>query len=26
MIRRAHIAFRNTMAYLEGKPENVCQL
>ncbi len=26
MIRRAHIAFRNTMAYLEGRPENVCQL
>ena len=26
MIRRAHIAFNNTMAYLNGKPENVCQL
>lgn len=26
MIRRAHIAFDNTMAYLEGHPENVCQL
>jgi len=26
MIRRAHIAFDNTMAYLDGHPENVCQL
>ncbi len=26
MIRRAHIAFDNTVAYLEGKPQNVCQL
>ena len=26
MIRRAHIAFRNTLAYLDGRPENVCPL
>ena len=26
MIRRAHIAFDNTIAYLEGHPENVCRL
>ncbi|MBR3016446.1 MAG: hydroxyacid dehydrogenase [Clostridia bacterium] len=26
MIRRAHIAFQNTLAYLDGKPENVCAL
>ena len=26
MIRRAHIAFANTLAYLDGHPENVCQL
>ena len=26
MIRRARIAFRNTLAYLDGKPENVCEL
>lgn len=26
MIRRAHIAFDNTLAYLDGRPENVCQL
>lgn len=26
MIRRAHIAFDNTLAYLDGHPENVCQL
>ncbi len=26
MIRRAHIAFNNTLAYLDGHPENVCQL
>ncbi len=26
MIRRAHIAFRNTAAFLEGKAENVCEL
>ena len=26
MIRRAHIAFDNTIAYLDGHPENVCQL
>ena len=26
MIRRAHIAFNNTIAYLDGHPENVCQL
>lgn len=26
MIRRAHIAFSNTIAYLDGKPENVCSL
>ena len=26
MVRRAHIAFSNTLAYLDGKPENVCQL
>ena len=26
MIRRARIAFRNTMAYLAGKPENLCDL
>ena len=26
MIRRAHIAFENTLAYLDGHPENVCRL
>lgn len=26
MIRRARIAFGNTLAYLDGKPENVCVL
>ncbi len=26
MIRRAQIAFDNTLAYLDGHPENVCQL
>ncbi len=26
MIRRARIAFSNTLAYLDGKPENVCEL
>lgn len=26
MIRRARIAFQNTLAYLDGKPENVCAL
>ncbi len=26
MIRRAHIAFENTLAYLDGHPENVCSL
>ncbi len=26
MIRRARIAFANTLAYLDGKPENVCAL
>ena len=26
MVRRAHIAFDNTIAYLDGKPRNVCQL
>ncbi len=26
MIRRAHIAFQNTLAYLDGKPENLCAL
>ncbi len=26
MIRRARIAFSNTLAYLDGHPENVCQL
>ncbi len=26
MARRAHIAFDNTIAYLDGKPRNVCQL
>ena len=26
MIRRARIAFDNTVAYLDGKPKNVCQL
>ncbi|MBR1584033.1 MAG: hydroxyacid dehydrogenase [Clostridia bacterium] len=26
MIRRAHIAFQNTLAYLAGRPENVCSL
>lgn len=26
MIRRARIAFQNTLAYLDGKPENVCRL
>ncbi len=26
MIRRAHIAFDNTLAYLDGHPENVCAL
>lgn len=26
MIRRAHIAFHNVEAYLDGKPENVCAL
>ena len=26
MIRRAHIAFNNTLAYLDGHPENVCAL
>ena len=26
MIRRARIAFNNTMAYLKGHPENVCEL
>lgn len=25
MIRRAHIAFDNVLAYIEGKPENVCR-
>jgi len=26
MVRRAHIVFQNIMAYLNGKPQNVCQL
>ena len=26
MIRRAKIVFQNLYAYLEGKPENVCEL
>ncbi len=26
MIRRARIAFANTLAYLDGRPENVCSL
>lgn len=26
MIRRAHIAFSNTLSFLEGKPENLCPL
>ena len=26
MVRRAHIAFDNTLAYLDGHPENVCPL
>ena len=26
MIRRAHIAFENTLAYLAGAPENLCAL
>ena len=26
MVRRARIAFANTLAYLDGHPENVCQL
>ncbi len=26
MVRRAHIEFGNVIAYLEGKPENVCAL
>ena len=25
MIRRVHIAFYNTPAYLDGHPENACQ-
>lgn len=26
MVRRAHIAFENVYAYLEGKPQNLCEL
>ena len=26
MVRRAHIAFENVMAYLAGRPQNVCEL
>lgn len=26
MVRRAHIEFSNVLAYLEGKPQNICEL